>query len=82
MAVLTLGVILLPLFPAYGGLLHHIQQLSWVSCQCTDLVGVSVQETLSQACSSTSLLSGQVWAYWARMSALSMVPVSHSASWA
>jgi drug/metabolite transporter (DMT)-like permease len=29
-AVLALGVILLPIFPADGGLLKHIQQLSWV----------------------------------------------------
>ena len=29
-AVLALGVILLPLFPADGGLLHHFRQLSWI----------------------------------------------------
>ena len=29
-AVLALGVILLPLFPADGGLLHHMRQLSWI----------------------------------------------------
>ena len=29
-AVLTLGVILLPLFPADGGLRHHVRQLSWI----------------------------------------------------
>ena len=29
-AVLTLSVILLPLFPADGGLLHHFRQLSWI----------------------------------------------------
>ena len=29
-AVLMLGVILLPFFPADGGLLHHFRQLSWV----------------------------------------------------
>ena len=29
-AVLTLCVILLPLFPADGGLLHHFRQLSWI----------------------------------------------------
>ncbi len=29
-AVLALGVILLPLFPADGGLLHHLRQLSWI----------------------------------------------------
>ena len=29
-AVLALGVILLPLFPAEGGLLHHVRQLSWI----------------------------------------------------
>jgi drug/metabolite transporter (DMT)-like permease len=29
-AVLALGVILLPLFPADGGLRHHFRQLSWI----------------------------------------------------
>ena len=29
-AVLALSVVLLPLFPADGGLLHHIRQLSWI----------------------------------------------------
>lgn len=29
-AVLALGVILLPLFPADGGLVHHFRQLSWI----------------------------------------------------
>ena len=29
-AVLALGVILLPLFPADGGLWHHFRQLSWI----------------------------------------------------
>jgi hypothetical protein len=29
-AVLTVGVILLPLFPADGGLRHHFRQLSWI----------------------------------------------------
>ena len=29
-AVLALGVILLPLFPAEGGLRHHFRQLSWI----------------------------------------------------
>jgi drug/metabolite transporter (DMT)-like permease len=29
-AVLALGVVLLPLFPAEGGLLHHVRQLSWI----------------------------------------------------
>lgn len=29
-AVLALGVILLPLFPSDGGLLHHLRQLSWI----------------------------------------------------
>jgi drug/metabolite transporter (DMT)-like permease len=28
--VLALSVILLPLFPAEGGLLHHFRQLSWI----------------------------------------------------
>ncbi len=28
--VLTLSVILLPFFPADGGLLHHLRQLSWI----------------------------------------------------
>ena len=31
-AVLALGVILLPLFPAEGGLRHHFRQLSWIQC--------------------------------------------------
>ena len=30
LAVLVLGAILLPLFPAKGGLLQHIRQLSWI----------------------------------------------------
>ena len=29
-AVLALGVILLPLFPSDGGLRHHLRQLSWI----------------------------------------------------
>ncbi len=29
-AVLALGVVLLPLFPADGGLRHHFRQLSWI----------------------------------------------------
>jgi len=29
-AVLAIGVILLPLFPAEGGLRHHFRQLSWI----------------------------------------------------
>jgi drug/metabolite transporter (DMT)-like permease len=29
-AVLALSVILLPLFPADGGLFHHVRQLSWI----------------------------------------------------
>jgi hypothetical protein len=29
-AVLALSVILLPFFPADGGLLHHVRQLSWI----------------------------------------------------
>ncbi len=29
-AVLALGVVLLTLFPAEGGLLHHFRQLSWI----------------------------------------------------
>jgi drug/metabolite transporter (DMT)-like permease len=29
-AVLALGVMLLPLFPADGGLRHHFRQLSWI----------------------------------------------------
>ena len=29
-AVLVLGVFLLPLFPAEGGLRHHFRQLSWI----------------------------------------------------
>ena len=29
-AVLAIGVILLPLFPAEGGLRHHFGQLSWI----------------------------------------------------
>ena len=29
-AVLALGVVLLTLFPADGGLLHHFRQLSWI----------------------------------------------------
>jgi drug/metabolite transporter (DMT)-like permease len=29
-AVLALGVILLPLFPADGGFLHHFRKLSWI----------------------------------------------------
>jgi drug/metabolite transporter (DMT)-like permease len=30
MTVLVLSLLLLPLFPAEGGLLHHIRKLSWV----------------------------------------------------
>jgi len=29
-AALVFGVFLLPLFPAEGGLLHHLRQLSWI----------------------------------------------------
>jgi len=29
-AVLTISIILLPLFPAEGGLRHHFRQLSWI----------------------------------------------------
>jgi drug/metabolite transporter (DMT)-like permease len=29
-AVLALSVVLLPLFPAHGGLEHHFRQLSWI----------------------------------------------------